>query len=133
MPWQIGNLLGPSSRNVRGHRRRRTFSCLFFGCIPPLIYLYIQHKVHRVAGAYTRVRLVWHVFALLSTELLWQYAFFEWSLIIYDVLYDSTFLVDFARLELRVVDLGTETALKAGYVLKHCCHSCKVLTGTQGR
>lgn len=44
-----------------------------------------------------------------------QYAFIEWSLIFYDTLYDACSFVDFARLELRVVEVGAGRPANAGY------------------
>jgi hypothetical protein len=43
----------------------------FFLSLIPLVYFYIQHKVHRVPGAYTK------------------YSVFEWNLIALDLVFDS--------------------------------------------
>lgn len=49
LPWTIGCLaLSPSNR--RAIKYRKTLAGLFFGTLVPLIYFYIQHKVHKVAG-----------------------------------------------------------------------------------
>lgn len=45
-----------------------------------MIYWYIQHQVHHVAGAYS------------------IYAYFEWSLIILDITFDATAYKDFKKL-----------------------------------
>ncbi|KAI8445403.1 Frag1/DRAM/Sfk1, partial [Phakopsora pachyrhizi] len=80
IPWQLGNiLLTPSTVQLAGNKCRKRFSRLFFISIFPLVYFYIQHKVKRVPGAYT------------------YYAFIEWSLIIYDVLYDACTVCDFSN------------------------------------
>ncbi|TFY58461.1 hypothetical protein EVJ58_g6408 [Rhodofomes roseus] len=55
---------------------------VFFVSMVPMIYFFIQHKVHRVPGAYTR------------------YSFFEWGLIIFDIMFDSA-----AELELEAANL----------------------------
>ncbi|TFK20701.1 hypothetical protein FA15DRAFT_673223 [Coprinopsis marcescibilis] len=69
IPWMVGNILLSQGRNVR--RRRSFLASAFFGALVPLVYFYIQHKVHRIPGAYS------------------YYAIFEWSLIIFDVIFDS--------------------------------------------
>ncbi|KAI9504115.1 Protein cwh43 [Coemansia spiralis] len=66
-------------------RRRKWVALLFFGSIPPMIYFFINHKVHRIAGAYT------------------TYAFFEWALIIFDIMFDSLAMVEFKALDLAVL------------------------------
>ncbi|KAJ7219905.1 Frag1/DRAM/Sfk1 family-domain-containing protein [Mycena pura] len=68
IPWMLGCVvLAPAQTR----RRRLTVASGFFLSLIPLIYYYIQHQVHRIPGAYTR------------------YSFFEWSLIVFDVLFDS--------------------------------------------
>ncbi|THV03171.1 hypothetical protein K435DRAFT_748130 [Dendrothele bispora CBS 962.96] len=71
LPWMIGGVLTtPLERKVV--REKRIFvASAFFITLVPLVYFFIQHKVYRIPGAYTR------------------YSFFEWSLIILDVLYDA--------------------------------------------
>ncbi|KAH8994787.1 Frag1/DRAM/Sfk1 family-domain-containing protein [Lactarius akahatsu] len=82
LPWMFGNI-----RLSRGRARRQRF----WLSLLPMIYFFVQHKVYRVPGAYTR------------------YAFFEWSLILFDILYDSV----------AIIDLG-ESGLEASTV--HQCH-----------
>lgn len=86
LPWTIINIY-LSRPNTQGLKYRKIFASIFFGSLVPLIYFFIQHKVHRIAGAYT------------------TYAFFEWSLIIFDVAFDAATFYDFQALELRVVDV----------------------------
>ncbi|BFZ56363.1 Protein cwh43 [Savitreella phatthalungensis] len=83
IPWQLG-CLKITPVGSPGYRRRRLFSILFFGSIVPLIYFFIQHKVHKKAGAYT------------------IYAFFEWSLIIYDVAFDASAATEFERFDVDI-------------------------------
>lgn len=71
---------------------RKLFAFLFFGSIVPLIYWFIQHKVHHIAGAYT------------------VYAFFEWSLILFDVAFDTVAVLDLSSLEIRVLDVQGVTS-----------------------
>ncbi|GAN01972.1 fgf receptor activating protein [Mucor ambiguus] len=84
LPWQLGVLYTSPNANVASIKRRRGLIMAFFGTLPPMIYFFLQHKVHHIPGAYT------------------IYAFFEWSLIIYDVAFDSITAFDFDRFELKV-------------------------------
>ncbi|KAJ6544817.1 Frag1/DRAM/Sfk1 family-domain-containing protein [Mycena vulgaris] len=79
IPWMIGCIV---CAPVETHRRRTAVASAFFLSLIPLVYFYIQHKVHRKPGAYTR------------------YSFFEWSLIALDILFDS-----FAEEELMCANL----------------------------
>ncbi|WBW70579.1 glycosylceramide biosynthesis protein Cwh43 [Schizosaccharomyces osmophilus] len=72
-----------SPPNANAYRVRKCGSFLFVGTIFPLIYWYIQHKFKRIPGAYT------------------IYAFLEWSLIFWDVLFDSALYFDFQPLRLN--------------------------------
>ncbi|KAH0609548.1 uncharacterized protein H6S33_013034 [Morchella sextelata] len=85
LPWTIGCLM-LSPMNQQAIKYRKMLAGLFFGTLVPLIYFFIQHKVHKVAGAYTK------------------YAFFEWSLILFDVGFDAVTALDFTGLELQIVD-----------------------------
>ena len=49
VPWTLGCLV-LSPNNPRAIKYRKTFAGLFFGTLVPLIYFFIQHKVHKVAG-----------------------------------------------------------------------------------
>lgn len=49
LPWTVGCvLLSPS--NPRAVKYRKRLAGCFFGTLVPLIYFFIQHKVHKVAG-----------------------------------------------------------------------------------
>ncbi|KAK8221845.1 Protein cwh43 [Zalaria obscura] len=86
LPWTIGcYMLSPP--NPRTLYWRTRFGGAFFATLVPLVYFFIQHKVHRVPGAYT------------------IYAFFEWSLVLLDVAFDAVTALDFAGLELVVKDV----------------------------
>ncbi|KAL5503883.1 CWH43 [Sanghuangporus vaninii] len=78
IPWMVGGIACTPKERVRQRRRR------FFGSIVPMIYFFIQHKVHRIPGAYT------------------HYSFFEWGLIITDILYDSVTELTFAEANLEI-------------------------------
>ncbi|KAL4741619.1 Frag1/DRAM/Sfk1 family-domain-containing protein [Aspergillus similis] len=86
LPWTIG-CLALSPNNRRAVKYRKVLASLFFGTLVPLIYYFIQHKVHKVPGAYTR------------------YAFFEWSLILFDVGFDAVTALDFEAFEIVVKDV----------------------------
>ncbi|RKF53841.1 Protein cwh43 [Erysiphe neolycopersici] len=90
LPWTLG-CLTLSPKNSRAARYRKYFAGSFFGTIVPLIYFFIQHKVHRVAGAYT------------------IYAFFEWTLVLLDVAFDAVTALDFDTFELVVRDVKGST------------------------
>jgi hypothetical protein len=62
LPWTLGCIaLSPS--NTRAVKYRKYLAGSFFGTLVPLIYFFIQHKVHKIAGGkvhvleYFRVRL----------------------------------------------------------------------------
>ncbi|KAI1837944.1 hypothetical protein DTO006G1_3931 [Penicillium roqueforti] len=86
LPWTLG-CLALSPNNRRAVKYRKILASLFFGTLVPLIYYFIQHKVHKVPGAYTK------------------YAFFEWSLILFDVGFDAVTALDFECFELVVRDV----------------------------
>lgn len=49
LPWTVGCLrLTPP--NAKATKYRKVLASTFFGALIPLIYFFIQHKVHRVAG-----------------------------------------------------------------------------------
>ncbi|KAI9030757.1 Frag1/DRAM/Sfk1 family-domain-containing protein [Phycomyces nitens] len=91
LPWQLG-VLKTSTRNPTALKWRRWLTFAFFGTLPPMIYFFLQHKVHKIPGAYT------------------TYAFFEWSLIIYDVAFDAVTAIDFQNFELSIIDLTGRAA-----------------------
>ncbi|RDL31867.1 uncharacterized protein BP5553_09269 [Venustampulla echinocandica] len=86
VPWTLG-CLALSPNNPQAVKYRKYLAGAFFGTLLPLIYFFIQHKVHKVAGAYT------------------TYAFFEWSLILFDVAFDAVTALDFTTFELIVKDV----------------------------
>ncbi|KAK4556251.1 Protein cwh43 [Recurvomyces mirabilis] len=86
IPWTVGcTLLGPV--NPRTVRLRKWLGGAFFATLVPMLYFFLQHKIHHVAGAYT------------------IYAFFEWTLVLLDVGFDAVTAIDFAGLELVVKDI----------------------------
>jgi hypothetical protein len=86
LPWTTG-CIALSPPNPRAVQLRKYMATAFFGTLVPLIYFFIQHKVHKVAGAYT------------------TYAFFEWALILFDVGFDAITALDFQSFELVVKDV----------------------------
>ncbi|KAK5135194.1 hypothetical protein LTR08_005581 [Meristemomyces frigidus] len=86
IPWTVGCLM-LSPTNPTTSKCRRYLAGAFFGTLFPLVYFFIQHKVHRVPGAYT------------------IYAFFEWSLVLSDVAFDAVTALDFSTFEITVRDV----------------------------
>ncbi|GJN71482.1 Cwh43p [Purpureocillium lilacinum] len=86
LPWTTG-CIALSPANPTAIKYRKYLAGAFFGTLVPLIYFFIRHKVHRVAGAYT------------------TYAFFEWALIILDVGFDAVTALDFSTFEVLVRDV----------------------------
>ncbi|GAB1318140.1 Protein cwh43 [Madurella fahalii] len=86
IPWTTG-CIALSPANPRAIKYRKYLAGAFFGTLVPLIYFFIQHKVHRIPGAYT------------------IYAFFEWALILFDVAFDAVTALDFDTFELVVRDV----------------------------
>ncbi|KAH8904510.1 hypothetical protein BR93DRAFT_939606 [Coniochaeta sp. PMI_546] len=86
IPWTFG-CLALSPPNPQAIKLRKYFAGAFFGTLVPLVYFFIQHKVHRVAGAYT------------------IYAFFEWSLVLLDVAFDAVSALDFDTFEVVIKDV----------------------------
>ncbi|KAF5327734.1 hypothetical protein D9619_004534 [Psilocybe cf. subviscida] len=82
LPWMLGGAW--VTRNTAVRRNRWTVASCFFATLVPLIYFFVQHKVHRIPGAYT------------------QYAFCEWGLIFFDVLYDALSERDFKEAGLTI-------------------------------
>ncbi|KAF2760790.1 calcofluor white hypersensitive protein-like protein [Pseudovirgaria hyperparasitica] len=97
LPWTIGCIL-LSPQNPTTIKYRKIFGYSFFGTLVPLIYFFIQHKVHKVAGAYT------------------IYAFFEWALVLLDVAFDAVTIIDFDGLEIVVKDIKGLGRGKGKYV-----------------
>jgi hypothetical protein len=49
LPWTLG-CIALSPQNPRALKYRKRLAACFFGTLVPLIYFFIQHKVHKVAG-----------------------------------------------------------------------------------
>ncbi|KAI6037664.1 Frag1/DRAM/Sfk1 family-domain-containing protein [Pisolithus marmoratus] len=85
VPWMLGGIHCTRAGHTESRRRRKLVATLFFGSIIPMIYFFVQHKVYKIPGAYTR------------------YSFFEWGLILLDILYDSITGIDFERSKLQIM------------------------------
>ncbi|KAI5955449.1 CWH43 [Candida theae] len=87
IPWDMcTTLLSPRGSFQRKGRFYTGIS--FFGTLVPLIYWFIQHKVHVRPGAYS------------------VYAYFEWSLIGLDILFDAWSALDFSDIEVTISGEG---------------------------
>ncbi len=102
LPWTLG-CLALSPNNARAVKYRKYLAGAFFGTLIPLVYFFIQHKVHRVAGGkniHPRKSAVTNPMEAYTT-----YAFFEWALILFDVAFDAVTALDFDTFELIVKDV----------------------------
>lgn len=91
IPWTVTvSKLSPKGSKIK--RGRVLTALAFFGMLVPLVYLFIQHKVHDVPGAYS------------------YYAYVEWSLVLLDVAFDTWSVIDFSPLEIRVYGNKLELA-----------------------
>ncbi|GEQ69375.1 hypothetical protein JCM33374_g3046 [Metschnikowia sp. JCM 33374] len=89
IPWTIAvTVLSPKKSTVRTGRALTAMA--FFGTLVPLVYWFIQHKVHVRPGAYS------------------IYAYFEWALILLDVGFDTWSVVDFKKIEITLASTGIE-------------------------
>ncbi|KAI5968810.1 CWH43 [Candida margitis] len=87
IPWDVcTTLLSPKGSWQRKARFYTGVS--FFGTLVPLIYWFIQHKVHVRPGAYS------------------VYAYFEWSLIGLDILFDAWSALDYRDIEVTISGEG---------------------------
>lgn len=118
-PWMYvcsGSLVVPPSKKnkdssntdrdekARKAKKMRLISSLsFFACIPFMVYFFIKHKVDKIPGAYS------------------YYAYFEWGLIVFDLLFDAASVYDLSRLEIQIVEARQSSSLSK---------SCKPVAGT---
>lgn len=112
LPWTIGcTLLSPP--NPQAIKLRKYIGGAFFGTLVPLIYFFIQHKVHRVPGGmyYYHHRCVARDTNQSTAYTI--YAFFEWALVLLDVAFDAVTALDFNGFELVVKDIKD---MSRGYV-----------------
>ncbi|GAA5887107.1 hypothetical protein JCM5296_001596 [Sporobolomyces johnsonii] len=90
LPYMILHTLF-TAPSTRSKTLRRLLGTSFFATLVPLVYFYLQHKVHQVAGAYS------------------IYALFEWALIILDVSFDSVFILDYEDASVPPLSLEVRT------------------------
>jgi len=110
LPWTLG-CLALSPKNPTALKYRKIFAGAFFGTLVPMIYFFIQHKVHHVAGGSYQNASFGH--SLLIHTAYTIYAFFEWSLVLLDVAFDAVTVVEFENFEIVVKDLR---GISRGYV-----------------
>lgn len=84
LPWMYLSTALALSSAVR--RKRLVPFAGFIATIPPLLYFYYQHDTLRVAGAYT------------------YYSMLEWSLVFWDVFFDSIGIYELGHLRFVIVD-----------------------------
>ncbi|QLQ82553.1 hypothetical protein HG537_0H03160 [Torulaspora globosa] len=95
LPWDI--MLVRFS--TTGKLLKGFVGALFFGLLIPLIYWFIKHQVEHIPGAYS------------------IYAYFEWSLIILDILFDSLAYKEFDRLR---INLRLKDSDDGGWLFQIC-------------
>ncbi|KAJ9479393.1 Protein CWH43 [Pseudozyma hubeiensis] len=68
-------------------RQMRRIACFsFFSCTPFMGFFFYRHNALRIPGAYS------------------HYAYFEWGLIIFDLLFDAASVYDLSRFEIHIVE-----------------------------
>lgn len=95
LPWDIMI----TRYATRGKLLKGSVAALFFFTLVPLIHWFIKHQVHHIPGAYS------------------VYAYFEWSLIILDILFDSLAFTEFDRLH---VSLSSKTSDDGNWLFRIC-------------
>ena len=50
LPWTLGCIALSPKGNPKALKYRKLLAGSFFGTLVPLIYFFIQHKVHKIAG-----------------------------------------------------------------------------------
>ena len=55
LPWTLGCIALSPKGNPKALKYRKILAGSFFGALVPLIFFFIQHKVHKVAGGQIRV------------------------------------------------------------------------------
>ncbi|KAJ3083499.1 hypothetical protein HK102_001036 [Quaeritorhiza haematococci] len=90
-----------------GWRLRLTCIVGFLGLVPFLVYFFIQHKVHRVPGAYS------------------VYAYFEWAIILFDVGFDAASMTELKNVVVQVVDTSFPLSASLGATAKTAGKSSK--------
>jgi Frag1/DRAM/Sfk1 family protein len=116
VPWTLG-CLALSPPNPVAIKWRKRFGATFFATLIPLIYYFIQHKVHRVAGGkfkFYQTSVMYRENRMSNVNTAYtKYAFFEWSLVLLDVAFDACTMYDFEGLEIVLRDVRGVTR---GYV-----------------
>lgn len=118
VPWMY--LSTVHSTNDRALKWRKITFGGFVASIPPLIYLFIQHSVKHVPGGECGVPSAWRArfgplnpSPMLTLPAYTRYAFFEWSLVAWDVAFDAATFFELGHLQVRIIDT-TSTANGAG-------------------
>jgi predicted secreted protein len=97
LPWTLG-VISMSPLNPQALKYRKYIAGSFFASLIPLIYFFIQHKVHKVAGGISSCKTLIKAYTI--------YAFFEWGLVLLDAGFDAVSILDFERFEFQIVEKG---------------------------
>lgn len=115
LPWMLGSI-ALSPPNPRAIKYRKRLAAAFFTALVPMIYYFLQHKLHKIPGGTMHPNPVRprRKCAVLTTSAAYTiYAFWEWSLILFDVAFDAVTALDFSTFEVEVRDVKGSTT---GYV-----------------
>ena len=112
LPWTLG-CLALSPRNPTALKYRKLFAGSFFATLVPLVYFFIQHKVHHVAGGMFAEKRHYIASPANLTSAYTIYAFFEWALVLLDVAFDAVTISEFQDIEIVVKD---NRGISRGYV-----------------
>lgn len=85
---QLGPRTTASERDMRAHKNAQVLRVLsaivFYACTPFMVHFYLQHRVQRIPGMYTR------------------YSILEWTLVAMDILFDTASAWDLKSVKLDV-------------------------------
>ena len=76
-----------------------------------MVYFYIQHKIHRIPGGSSSTSTIRNILRSRLQSAYTRYSFFEWSLIIFDIMYDSVAELDFKHANLQVGTIITSVVV----------------------
>jgi hypothetical protein len=93
LPWML--LATSASLKSQTRRWRQWMMYGFIGTLPFLIWQYYRHSVLRIPGC--KFNLAHKLMSAYTT-----YAFFEWSLVIWDIAFDSLAVDDLSNLKVSL-------------------------------
>ncbi|KIS68947.1 uncharacterized protein UMAG_10320 [Mycosarcoma maydis] len=86
-PPSVKNAAKTDDQLASKARKMRRIACFsFFACTPFMGFFFYRHNALRIPGAYS------------------YYAYFEWGLIIFDLLFDAASVYDLSRFQIHIVE-----------------------------